>query len=302
MINSISFISKYSSILLAAVLLTACSSAAPTADPDGPRLTGFDALPKAMATVGPLPSPNAPQVQATLDSQKPTETLPPPTFTASPTANVGIFMGASTFTANNLFPTGTRAPLVITTTPQSGAQVAVAATAGSSSGKPCTIPPASPFANAARNAAVSQKLGCPTANPVKTQLVVQPFQNGFMIWRDTKEIFVLSTAGLHNGAATDTFWRVVDSWTDSMPANDPAQVPPAGLLQPVRGFGYVWRNHPNMRTTLGWALAGEQPYDATWQDFEHGWMMTNNNGSVFALAPLDGPPPTTGVHFGPLPQ
>src|SRR5258706_4610644 len=68
MVNSISFISKYSSILLAAVLLTACSSAAPTADPDGPRLTGFDSLPKAMATVGPLPSPNAPQVQATLDS------------------------------------------------------------------------------------------------------------------------------------------------------------------------------------------------------------------------------------------
>jgi hypothetical protein len=122
-----------------------------------------------------------------------------------------------------------------------------------------------------------------------------------MFWRSTKEIYVLSTAGLHNGATTDTFWRVVDSWTEALPASDPAQVPPAGLLQPVRGFGYVWRNNPTMHNTLGWALATEQPYDAVWQDFEHGWMMTNNNGTVFALAPLDGPPPTTGIHFGPMP-
>jgi len=176
------------------LLLAACTSAAPTADPDGPRLTGFDALPKAMATIGPLPSPNAPQVQATLDSQKPTETLPLPTFTASPTANVGIFMGASTFTANNLFPTGNTRARDYHDYATVWAQVAVAATAGSSGGKSCTVPPASQFVNAAKNAAVSQKLGCPTGNPVKMQLVVQPFQNGFMLWRSTKEIYVLSTA------------------------------------------------------------------------------------------------------------
>jgi len=55
-------------------------------------------------------------------------------------------------------------------------------------------------------------------------------------------------------------------------------------------------------TAHGLGTCGEQPYDAVWQDFEHGWMMTNNNGAVFALAPLGGPPPTTGIHFGPLPQ
>jgi hypothetical protein len=289
---------KHAIILLSITGLSACTSASPTPDPNGPRLNGFDALPKAMATVGSLPTPNAPAIQATLGSQHPTETLAPPTFTPTPTANVGIFMGAGTFSAGNLFPTGTRAPLIITTTPQSGAPAAN--NSGSSGSKSCSVQPASEFANANKNAAVSQKLGCPTAPPVKVQLVVQSFQNGFMFWRNTKEIYVLSTAGLRNGAATDTFWRVVDAWTESLPASDPAQVPPAGLLQPVRGFGYVWRSNPNMRNSLGWALSAEQPYDATWQNFEHGWMMTGNNGAVFALAPLDGPPPTTGIHFGPL--
>jgi hypothetical protein len=57
-----------------------------------------------------------------------------------------------------------------------------------------------------------------------------------------------------------------------------------------------------MKTALGWALSTEQPYPATWQDFDHGWMMTGTGSTVFVLVPSDGPPPTTGIHFGPLPQ
>ena len=63
----------------------------------------------------------------------------------------------------------------------------------------------------------------------------------------------------------------------------------------------MWRSNATIHSGLGWALAAEQPYQATWQDFEHGWMMTNNNGTVLALVPSDGPPTTTGIHFGPLP-
>ena len=133
-------------------------------------------------------------------------------------------------------------------------------------------------------------------------MVAQPFQTGFMFWRDTHEIYVVSTAGIQKGAQTDTFWRVPDNWNESLPANDPALAAPAGLLQPVRGFGYVWRGNPAFRNSLGWALAAEQPYDSTWQDFEHGWMMTTNSGTVLAMIPLDGPPATTGIHFGALPQ
>jgi len=290
---------------LAALLLlivAGCASATPTPDPNGPVLVGFDSLPKSLATISLSATPNAPQIQATVNSFRPTSTPPPPTFTPTRTPHVGIFMGASTYSAGNLLPTGTRAIVMVTFAPQPGTKIAAnPGDTSSNSGSNCGIPVAAPFTNAARNPAVSQRLGCPSAQPHTLTLVMQPFQTGFMFWRDTKEIYVLSTAALRGGSSTDTFWRVPDNWNESMPASDPSQVAPAGLLQPIRGFGYVWRSNATIRSSLGWALAAEQPYQATWQDFEHGWMITNNNGTVLALVPSDGPPPTTGIHFGPLP-
>jgi hypothetical protein len=307
-------------LLLILAMLAGCTNAAPTTNPDGPILTGFDALPKSLATVFLSPTPNMPQAQATLDSNRPTPTLPPPTFTATPTPYVGIFMGNPTFSALGIFPTGTRAVLVITVPPQTATRAAIlAATAAAAnpvnpgstavavnpgvSGVPltCSVQPAGPFINASKNVAVQQKLGCPTGEPFNVTLVAQPFQTGFMIWRDTKQIYAISTAGLQKGAATDTFWRVPDNWNESLPADDPSQVPPGGLLQPIRGFGYAWRSNTTIRNSLGWALATEVPYQSTWQDFQNGWMMTDNNGSVLALSPLDGAG-TTGIHFGAMSQ
>ncbi len=291
-------------ILVILALLAGCATATPTPDPDGPILTGFDALPKSLATVVLSPTPNAPQAQATPDKRRPTNTLPPATFTATPTPYVGIFMGAPTFSAGGIIPTGTRGVIVVTMAPQPGTKVASSGNPGSnpSTGRNCTAQPAGAFVKAAQNPAVQARLGCPNGNPYAVKLVAQPFQTGFMFWRETKEIYVLSTAGIQKGAATDTFWRFPDNWNESIPASDPAQVPPAGLIQPIRGFGYIWRSNATVRSSLGWALANEQPFDSTWQDFEHGWMMTGSSGAVLALSPIDGPPATTGVHFGLLPQ
>lgn len=293
---------KRLTLLMIFALLAGCATATPTPDPDGPILTGFDALPKSLATVALSPTPNAPQSQATLDKRRPTETLPPATFTATPTPYVGIFMGAPTFSAGGIIPTGTRGVVVVTMAPLPGTKVASNSGGSPSTGRNCTIQPGGAFVKAAQNLAVQARLGCPSGNPYSVKLVTQPFQTGFMFWRETKDIYVVSTAGIQKGAATDTFWRFPDNWNESIPASDPAQVPPAGLLQPIRGFGYIWRSNATVRNSLGWALANEQPFDSTWQDFERGWMMTNNNGAVLALSPVDGPPVTAGVHFGPLPQ
>src|SRR6185503_9372396 len=99
-------------------LLVGCTNAAPTPDADAAILTGFDTLPKALATVVLSPTPDAPQIRATIDSRRPTEMLPPPTFTATPTPYVGIFMGDSTFSAGSILPTGTRGPRVVTVVAQ----------------------------------------------------------------------------------------------------------------------------------------------------------------------------------------
>jgi hypothetical protein len=56
-----------------------------------------------------------------------------------------------------------------------------------------------------------------------------------------------------------------DTWTDAEPESDPAIVPPAGLLQPIRGFGKVWRNNAGVRDGLGWALSPEQGFNGAYQ-------------------------------------
>src|SRR5439155_19545759 len=97
-------------IAMIAFILAGCAGATPTPDPDGPILTGFDPLPKSLATVFLSPTPDAPQAQATVDSRRPTDTPMPPTFTPTPTPYVGIFMGEPTFSAGGIIPTsvGTR--------------------------------------------------------------------------------------------------------------------------------------------------------------------------------------------------
>ena len=285
-------------LLIMILCLAGCTTTTPTPNPDGPVLTGFNTLPKALATIILSPTPNEPQAQATIDHRRPTVTLAPATFTPTPTPYIGVFMGQSTFSAGSLLPTGTRPVAVVTAPPGSGRP----SVSDNNNNAPsdCSISPSPVFVNAAKNQALSGRLGCPTGDPYTVQMVAQAFEKGFMFWRDTKEIYVVSTAALRNGSTTDTFWRVVDSWNDTLPANDPGQIPPAGLLQPVRGFGFVWRNNASIRNNLGWALSQEQPFSSTWQNYQHGWMMTSNNGAVLALIPMDGPPVTTGIHFGPL--
>lgn len=70
-----------------------------------------------------------------------------------------------------------------------------------------------------------------------------------------------------------------------MPPNDPALIPPAGLLQPERGFGLLWRNSPTVRERLGWALTPEAGYTATVQiDSATGARyLTGPGGTIYGL-------------------
>ena len=47
---------------------------------------------------------------------------------------------------------------------------------------------------------------------------------------------------------------------------DPAIVPPDGRFQPIRGFGKLWRERPDVRDRLGWALGVELGFDAKLQE------------------------------------
>lgn len=107
---------------------------------------------------------------------------------------------------------------------------------------------------------------CPDSAPLATAAAEETFQNGRMIW--LKEIRAGQTvvANVIFAVYADGTWqRFADTWNETLPASDPAIIPPSGLYQPVRGFGKVWRENSSVRTKLGWATTQEKAFDSLWQ-------------------------------------
>jgi hypothetical protein len=98
-----------------------------------------------------------------------------------------------------------------------------------------------------------------------------------MFWRaDEKAIYVLQADG--------TWARYVDTWDSAQPSSDPALKQPEGLLQPVRGFGKVWREQLNgPGAEIGWALVEEQGYEMLAQLFTGGQIFAGPRGEVYVL-------------------
>jgi len=94
---------------------------------------------------------------------------------------------------------------------------------------------------------------CPSGDWTTAQGAQQTFQGGAMLW----------IPGVDGGDRIyalydDGSWQSFpDSWEEGMPSHDPSIVPPAGLVQPVRGFGKVWREHASVRDELDWGTAHE---------------------------------------------
>ncbi|HML22759.1 MAG TPA: hypothetical protein PKD09_14005 [Aggregatilinea sp.] len=266
------------------MLLAACSGDDPTPEGDAPLLVRIDSMPKVLATVVLSETPTAlvsggeeQAVAVAQATETPAPLLPTPTLTPY----VGIFLGESTAESVDGEPVPTIAPYVVNPGygVSSGSSPVISGSSGTGTGvSGCTTPVASSFTSAYTQA--QDRLGCALSGALSLQLVGQPFERGQMIWRDTSQIYALATSG--------QFWQVGDSWTEGMPADDPAFAAPEGRLQPVRGFGLVWRSNQSIRDALGWGTSGETPYNATWQDFERGSMLTGMDGRIYAIFPAEG--------------
>ena len=139
---------------------------------------------------------------------------------------------------------------------------------------PCPLAPAAPFASAYSQAA--GQLGCPLADASQLFLAKQPFERGLMFWReDLRLIYVLYADG--------SWSRYMDTYREDQPSYDETIVPPAGLYQPVRGFGRVWREEEGVREGLGWATAGEQGGTGLLQAFQGGLMLLDPQGRAYVL-------------------
>ncbi|MEJ5308466.1 MAG: hypothetical protein WHX52_01725 [Anaerolineae bacterium] len=117
--------------------------------------------------------------------------------------------------------------------------------------------------------AVAMAGKCP--NPAEIGWAAQqPFEHGFMLWlQPSNTIYVF-----FNNYGGQSYRAYTDNFKEGDPERDPSLTPPAGLLQPIRGFGLVWRTYPEVRDHLGWATAPESGFN-TWRQSYQGYGMHN---------------------------
>jgi len=140
----------------------------------------------------------------------------------------------------------------------------------------CAISVAGPFIGV-WSASERAELGCPVETVRETWTAIERFERGVMLWReDQRMIYVLSSDGV---------WRkVADAWIEGMPQYACADVPPAGLVKPQRGFGIVWCTAAGMKSLVGWALEEEHGFTTQYQTFQNGEMIRAEDNSVYVLS------------------
>ena len=109
---------------------------------------------------------------------------------------------------------------------------------------------------------VRRQLGCPSEEGARVVTVAQQtFERGQMF-----DVIVPGASGqppqktiyvLFNDASAQRF---EDTYVDGSPEPTPSEVPPVGFLAPLRGFGKVWNENPELRSRLGWAAQAEQVF------------------------------------------
>lgn len=102
---------------------------------------------------------------------------------------------------------------------------------------------------------------CPSAPAQLSTQAEQTFERGRMIWVAALDrVYVVFEDGRTPGWA-----QYPDDFDEGEPESDPALSPPPGLLQPVRGFGLVWRENARVRDRLGWATSPEVAFEGMYQ-------------------------------------
>ena len=104
------------------------------------------------------------------------------------------------------------------------------------------------------NAAAPPPAVLPTVTEGEISVAEQRFENGWMLWLEPIEqiwVIFINDSGEYIWEAYD------DTFAEGEIESDPQIVPPEGLVQPIRGFGKLWRGNPEVRAALGWALDDE---------------------------------------------
>ncbi len=275
-------------ILLLAWALAACG-AAPAPAGEMPTRAELPTLPPSSTpsataaatstlTATPSPPPSATLTATVTVTPSATITDTPtftPTATASATPRVGALSLLALLAAQTTVLPPTYQPLPATLTPAPPPGQPTLPPAASV----CAYPPPGGFGPAySADPALAAQLGCPVGAPPaasSSASAYQPFERGAMVWLGGP-IYALLGAG--------RFQRFDDTFVAGVDPDSGGEAPPAGLVEPVRGFGKVWRGTPGVRADLGWGLAAESGAQAALQRFERGWLVyLPQRGDILAL-------------------
>lgn len=117
----------------------------------------------------------------------------------------------------------------------------------------------------------------PFPTPVEGQIYVaeQRFETGRMFWlQPVGQLWVMTIDNNKRGV-----WSVYDdTFIEGEIEIDPTIVPPEELYQPERGFGKLWRENPDVREALGWALEPELGH-TTRYEYHAGGKVVNKGGT-----------------------
>ncbi|MBN2305626.1 MAG: hypothetical protein JXQ72_14175 [Anaerolineae bacterium] len=139
-------------------------------------------------------------------------------------------------------------------------------------------------------------IGCPlAAAAINISSAYQSYQNGVMIW--VSSLGAQPQSAIYALFNNGTYQRYNDTWIDGTDPVGGGAVPPDGLLEPVRGFGKVWRDHSTVRDGLGWATSGESGGGGQILLFERGEMVSvSQAGQTYIL--ITGAPGTWTARSG----
>lgn len=106
------------------------------------------------------------------------------------------------------------------------------------------------------------QLGCPfsghprvTPSAWEVMTAYETFEHGTMIWSD--HLGWYGQAAVYVIYANGTYQVFNDTYDPTVDPTNGNNKPPSGLVEPIRGFGKVWREQPGVRQSLGWATASE---------------------------------------------
>ena len=111
--------------------------------------------------------------------------------------------------------------------------------------------------------------GFPTPQIYSVEMVEQLFEGGRMLWfQPNRQIWVLMGDEGKVDPTSGVWMCFDDTFVEGEPERLATMDPPMGtannssvggssLMQPIRGFGKVWRSNPEVREGLGWALLPE---------------------------------------------